>query len=105
MSLWDQMVLGKTTTANAILNNPMYTKNRGNILLEEEDITHLKTDEIARKGIFMSFQSPEEIPGVSVTNFLKYAQNKITGKPVKIFEFKKELENSMKQLHINPKNM
>ncbi len=105
MSLWDQMVLGKTTTANAILNNPMYTKNRGNILLEEEDITHLKTDEIARKGIFMSFQSPEEIPGVSVTNFLKYAQNKITGKPVKIFEFKKELENSMKELNMNPKNM
>ena len=105
MSLWDQMVLGKTTTANAILNNPMYTKNRGNILFEEEDITHLKTDEIARKGIFMSFQSPEEIPGVSVTNFLKYAQNKITGKPVKIFEFKKELENSMKELNMNPKNM
>lgn len=105
MSLWDQMVLGKTTTANAILNNPMYTKNRGNILLLEEDITHLKTDEIARKGIFMSFQSPEEIPGVSVTNFLKYAQNKITGKPVKIFEFKKELENSMKELNMNPKNM
>ena len=105
MSLWDQMVLGKTTTANAILNNPMYTKNRGNILLEEEDITHLKTDEIARKGIFMSFQSPEEIPGVSVTNFLKYAQNNITGKPVKIFEFKKELENSMKELNMNPKNM
>lgn len=105
MSLWDQMVLGKTTTANAILNNPMYTKNRGNILLEEEDITYLKTDEIARKGIFMSFQSPEEIPGVSVTNFLKYAKNKITGKPVKIFEFKKELENSMKELNMNPKNM
>jgi len=105
MSLWDQMALGKTTTANAILNNPMYTKNRGNILLEEEDITHLKTDEIARKGIFMSFQSPEEIPGVSVTNFLKYAKNKITGKPVKIFEFKKELENSMKELNMNPKNM
>ena len=105
MSLWDQMALGKTTTANAILNNPMYTKNRGNILLEEEDITNLKTDEIARKGIFMSFQSPEEIPGVSVTNFLKYAKNKITGKPVKIFEFKKELENSMKELNMNQKNM
>lgn len=53
----------------------------------------------------MSFQSPEEIPGVSVTNFLKYAKNKMTGKPVKIFEFKKELENSMKELNMNPKNM
>lgn len=105
MSLWDQMVHGKTTTANAILNNPIYTKNKGNIFFEGEDITNQKTDEIARKGIFMSFQSPEEIPGVSVTNFLKYAKNKVTGKPVKIFEFKKQLENSMKELNMNPKNM
>lgn len=105
MSLWDQTVHGKTTTANAILNNPIYTKNKGNIFFEGEDITNQKTDEIARKGIFMSFQSPEEIPGVSVTNFLKYAKNKVTGKPVKIFEFKKQLENSMKELNMNPKNM
>lgn len=60
---------GKTTTANAILNNPVYMKTKGNILFEGKDITNLKTDEIARKGIFMSFQLPEEIPGVSVANF------------------------------------
>ena len=66
---------GKTTTANAILNNPEYTKTSGTINFKGEDITNLKTDEIARKGIFMSFQLPEEIPGVSVTNFLKYAKN------------------------------
>ena len=68
---------GKTTTANAILNNPAYKKTNGTIIFENEDITNLKTDEIARKGIFMSFQLPEEIPGVSVTNFLKYSKNKI----------------------------
>lgn len=96
---------GKTTTANAILNNPEYTKKNGKIKFEGEDISHLKTDEIARKGIFMSFQLPEEIPGVSVTNFLKYAKNKITGKPVKVFEFKEELEKYMQELNMNPKNM
>lgn len=96
---------GKTTTANAILNHPIYAKQKGNILFENEDITNLKTDEIARKGIFMSFQSPEEIPGVSVTNFLKYAKNKITGKPVKVFEFKDELKKDMESLNMNPKNM
>ncbi len=53
---------GKTTTANAILNNPEYTKKKGTIIFENEDITNMKTDEIARKGIFMSFQLPEEIP-------------------------------------------
>jgi len=96
---------GKTTTANAILNNPLYKKIKGKIKFENEDITYLKTDEIARKGIFMSFQLPEEIPGVSVTNFLKYAKNKITGKPVKIFEFKDELKRYMDELHINSKYM
>lgn len=96
---------GKTTTANAILNNPEYTKTKGNIIFENEEITNLKTDEIARKGIFMSFQLPEEIPGVSVTNFLKYAKNKITGKPVKIFEFKDELKKYIEELNMNSKNM
>lgn len=96
---------GKTTTANAILNNPEYKKEKGQILFEGEDITNSKTDEIARKGIFMSFQLPEEIPGISVTNFLKYAKNKATGKTVKIFEFKEELKKYMEELNMNPKNM
>ena len=96
---------GKTTTANAILNNPIYSKVEGNIKFEGQDITDLKTDEIARMGIFMSFQLPEEIPGVSVTNFLKYAKNKMTGKPVKIFQFKDELKKYMEELNMNPKNM
>lgn len=96
---------GKSTTANAILNNPLYKKVKGKIEFEGENINDLKTDEIARKGIFMSFQLPEEIPGVSVTNFLKYAKNKVTGKPVKIFEFKNELKKYMDELKMNPQNM
>ena len=96
---------GKTTTANAILNNPEYTKTNGTITFDGEDITESRTDEIARKGIFMSFQLPEEIPGVTVTNFLKYAKNKITGEPVKIFQFKDELKKYMEELNMNPKNM
>jgi len=96
---------GKTTTANAILNNPEYKKVNGKIEFDGEDITNLRTDEIAKKGIFMSFQLPEEIPGVSVTNFLKYAKNKVENKPVKIFEFKKELKQYMDELKMNPKNM
>ena len=93
---------GKTTTANAILSNPLYNKVEGNINFESEDITNLKTDEIARKGVFMSFQLPEEIPGISVTNFLKSAKGKITGKPTKVFEFKDELRKYMEELKLNP---
>ena len=92
---------GKSTLANVILNNPVYTKTSGEIKLDGEYITNLKTDEIARKGVFMSFQSPEEIPGISVINFLKYAKNKTTGEPVKVFKFKSELEQNMKELHID----
>ncbi len=96
---------GKTTTANAILNNPIYKKEKGSIEFNSEDITNLKTDEIARKGIFMSFQQPEEIPGITITNFLKYAKNKTTRKPVKVFEFRDELKKYMEELKMDSKNM
>jgi Fe-S cluster assembly ATP-binding protein len=94
---------GKSTTANAIFNNPEYTKTDGKILFCGEDITDMKTDEIARKGIFMSFQLPEEIPGITVTNFLKSAKSNIEGKPIKYFEFKKQLEEYINELKINSK--
>ena len=96
---------GKTTLSNAILNNPIYQKENGSIIFEQDYITNLKTDEIARKGIFMSFQLPEEIPGVSVMNFLKYAKNKMTGKPVKVFAFKEEIKGYIEKLKINPDYM
>ncbi len=96
---------GKTTTANAILNNPEYQKKQGSIIFEGKDITELKTDEIARKGVFMSFQLPEEIPGVTVANFLKYAKNKITGKPVKVFQFKDELKKYANELKIKEETL
>lgn len=96
---------GKTTTANAILNNPLYMKTNGKITFEAEDITNLKTDEIAKRGIFMSFQLPEEIPGISVTNFLKSAKCNITNEPIKIFEFRKEIKRYMDDLKIDSNNM
>lgn len=96
---------GKTTTANAILSHPSYQKKAGKILLEGEEITHLKTDEIARKGVFLSFQLPEEIPGISIANFLKYAKSKMTGKQEKAMAFQLELMKNMRELKMNPKEM
>ena len=93
---------GKSTLANIILNNPEYKITSGEIDFEGENINNLKTDERAKKGIFMSFQAPEEVPGISVTNFLKAAKSSITGEPVRIFAFKKELEENMKKLEMNP---
>lgn len=94
---------GKSTLANAILNNPIYKKTNGIIEFEEKNINDLSTDKIAKLGIFMSFQTPEEIPGISGINFLKYAKNKITDKPVKVFELKKNVEKYMEELNMNQK--
>lgn len=93
---------GKSTLANIILNNPEYQIKSGNIYFEGENINNLKTDERARKGIFMSFQSPEEVPGISVMNFLKTAKASQTDEPIRIFAFKRELEENMKKLDMNP---
>ena len=93
---------GKSTLANVILNNPQYTKISGSVEFEGENINDLSTDQISKKGIFMSFQLPEEIPGITVTNFLKYAKNKITGQPVKIFKFKEEVKKHMEELQMKP---
>lgn len=94
---------GKSTTAHAILNNPEYKKVSGSIKFEGEDITSLQTDKIAKKGIFMSFQSPVEIPGISTLNFLKTAKNKVTDKPVKVFEFKDIVNKYAEELNMNQK--
>jgi len=93
---------GKSTTANVILNNPEYKKVSGKVVFEGEDISDLSTDKIAKKGIFMSFQSPEEIPGISTMNFLKYAKNKIEDKPVKVFQLKEEVKKYIEELNMNP---
>ncbi len=93
---------GKSTLANIILNNPQYKITSGEIEFNGENIKGLKTDEIAKKGIFLSFQTPEEVPGISVTNFLKAAKTARDNEQVKIFSFKKELEENMKKLNMNP---
>ena len=96
---------GKSTLANVILNNPIYTKTSGKVELEGENINNLTPDEIANKGVFMSFQLPEEIPGISVTNFLKYTKSKKENKPIKIFQFREEIKKYMEELNMNPKLM
>ena len=89
---------GKSTLANVIFSNPAYEKTAGKIVFDGKDITNAKVDEIARGGIFMSFQSPEEISGVSVFNFVKTAKTKIDGKNVNYFDFKNEIDKNAKAL-------
>jgi Fe-S cluster assembly ATP-binding protein len=89
---------GKSTLANTIFSSPRYIKTEGTIYFDGEDITNESTDKIAKKGIFMSFQSPEEIPGVTLANYLKSVKTSIDGKKPSIYEFIPQVENTMKEL-------
>ena len=89
---------GKSTLANTIFANSRYIVTEGSIELDGEEITNLKTNEIAKKGVFMSFQSPEEIPGISLAQFLKSTKQSLTGEKPNVFKFSKEVEDLMTKL-------
>ncbi len=92
---------GKSTLANTIFSSPRYIITGGSIKFMGEDITGLSTDKIAKKGIFMSFQTPEEIPGVSLAQFLKTTKQSVTGEKVNLYKFTKEVEEYMSKLNMN----
>jgi len=92
---------GKSTLANTILNNPRYIVTQGNIEFEGKDITNMRTNEIAKLGIFMSFQTPEEIPGITVAKFLKSTKKAITGENASIVSLSNEIGNNMDQLNMD----
>ena len=92
---------GKSTLANTILNNPRYIVTQGNIEFEGQDITNMRTNEIAKLGIFMSFQTPEEIPGITLAHFLKSTKKSITGEKQSIVELSKEISENMNKLDMN----
>jgi Fe-S cluster assembly ATP-binding protein len=91
---------GKSTLANVLMGHPKYEVTDGTINFENEEINNLKADERAKRGIFLSFQYPEEIPGITVENFLRTAKGAVSGKPVRIMEFKKLLKEKMELLGI-----
>ena len=91
---------GKSTLANTIFASPRYIITEGSIELDGEDITNLPTNEIAKKGVFMSFQTPEEIPGVSLAQFLKTTKQSISGQKPNVFAFAKEVEKYMDDLNM-----
>ena len=92
---------GKSTLANTIFSSPRYIITEGDIFFQGENITKAATDEIAKKGIFMSFQTPEEIPGVSLAQLLKTTRHNLTNEKVSLYQFTKEVEKNMNDLGMN----
>lgn len=92
---------GKSTLSNIIMGHPSYEITGGDIVFKGESILGWKTDERARKGIFLSFQYPTAIPGVTVANFLKTVLKARAGKDIPVKEFRKLLKDGMKSLDID----
>lgn len=92
---------GKSTLANAIMGNPVYEVVSGEIIFEGEDISEANVDARAKKGIFMAFQAPEEVEGITVSDFLKTAKTTLEDKPLKLFAFQDELNQTLKTLQFD----
>jgi Fe-S cluster assembly ATP-binding protein len=99
---------GKSTLAYALMGHPAYAVTEGQILLDGEEITELGADERAQRGLFLAFQYPHAIPGVTVTSFLRSAINAIRkarsggeDDPIPIPEFRKELLEAMEELKVS----
>jgi Fe-S cluster assembly ATP-binding protein len=92
---------GKSTLANALMGHPKYKITKGKILLDNIDITNEKTDKRAKAGLFLSFQHPQEISGVRITNFLRTAVNEVKGTNHSVIDFHKLLKNKMEFLNMD----
>ncbi|HEY8426268.1 MAG TPA: Fe-S cluster assembly ATPase SufC [Limnochordales bacterium] len=95
---------GKTTLAFALMGHPRYTIESGQVLLDGEDVLAMSPDERARKGLFLAFQYPAEVQGVTVASFLRAAVNSVRGgdgKELPIAEFQKLLREKMELLEMD----
>ncbi|HLD87054.1 MAG TPA: Fe-S cluster assembly ATPase SufC [Candidatus Nanoarchaeia archaeon] len=93
---------GKSTLAYTIMGHPKYTVDSGVVIWKGKNILELSPDERAKLGVFLSFQYPQEIPGVSVSNFLRTAYNAVKGTSIPVPEFVRLLREKMGMLKIDP---
>jgi len=94
---------GKSTLAYTIAGHPKYTVTGGSITLDGEDVLAMSVDERARAGLFLAMQYPVEIPGVTVTNFLRTAKTALDGEAPSIRQWTKDVKESMANLRMDPK--
>ncbi len=93
---------GKSTISNSILGLPKYNVVSGEILYDGESVIDLDVNERAKQGVFLSFQSPIEIEGVTFVNFLRTTYNAFKGEEMKMTAFHKMIKEKMKELNMDP---
>jgi Fe-S cluster assembly ATP-binding protein len=92
---------GKSTLANTLMGHPRYKVTNGRVLLKGEDITDLRPDERAQRGLFLAMQYPTSIPGVTMVNFLRAALKSVEGRDVPVREFMTKLDDSLALLKMD----
>jgi Fe-S cluster assembly ATP-binding protein len=92
---------GKSTLANVLLGRPGYKVSEGSVSLNGEDILTLRPDQRAQRGLFLAFQYPTEVPGVSVVNFLRTAYKAVKGEDVSALAFRKHMKEKMDLLGVD----
>ena len=93
---------GKSTLLNAIMGNPVYKITEGHIYFEGQEITGLSEDKRAKLGIFLSFQNPISVAGITMENFIRTAKTTISGKQQRLFPFKRLMKARMEDLSMDP---
>jgi len=93
---------GKSTLAYSIAGHPKYTVTGGTVTLDGEDVLAMTVDERARAGLFLAMQYPVEVPGVSVSNFLRSAKTAVDGEAPKLRTWVKEVKEAMERLAVDP---
>ncbi len=94
---------GKSTLANVLMGHPRYDVTEGSVTFEGEDVLELEPDERAKMGMFLAFQYPSEVPGVSVANFLRTAVNSVRDEELSPMEMYKLLQEKMSVMRMDPK--
>ncbi|HET6361540.1 MAG TPA: Fe-S cluster assembly ATPase SufC [Gemmatimonadota bacterium] len=94
---------GKSTLAKVLTGHPAYEVTEGRIQFRGEDLLELEVDERARQGLFLAFQYPSEIPGVTIAQFLRQAKIARTGAEIGVFDFYDDLKKSMDLLQVDEK--
>jgi Fe-S cluster assembly ATP-binding protein len=93
---------GKSTLAYSLMGHPGYEVTQGEVLLNGENILDLEPNERAKKGLFLAFQYPHSVPGVTMANFLRTAVNSVNQVPIPAKQFRQKMVEKMKVLHMNP---
>ena len=93
---------GKSTLAYSLAGHPKYEVTSGSVTLDGEDVLDMTVDERAKAGLFLAMQYPVEVPGVTVTNFLRSAKTAIDGEAPKLRNWTKDLKSAMEQLRVDP---